>query len=671
MTGTLLDELKSWRDQAITAGTVKAGVIKDAYLSQIVRSNRRTEDEIARMLPPTARPMAASIVAVLGGGEAAAASEPQEPVAEVASAAKPVKAPGRAKRSGATLAAAAPAAPLAGLLELGQEDFCEYDYGMSEYAPTEVRIRASKDTQTYSWEAFEVSAGEVAVYRVITNENSAAYKPEAGTLIAATEGTTAVDSAPVVSAVRHVQVWCHVGSDVRDATANQPIVIAQGHLISGVTDFVITEEEGAVIGQWSAWPGVSAVRVSRIPLDGPRGTDAQHQIAIGHPNLTGFVDRDAERGRPYLYRAVCEVVVDGVTRLSKPEQDEVVLSVVLEPVADLRVSAHSTEGEPSFNLEWTSPAAGRVVLFRTESAPKPGIGDAALTAAALAAGGLPESAELKYPAIAMTATTTGMQRVPVPREWSRAYFTPVTVLGDVVHVGTTVSATKPIPAARNVRLIERCFTQILTFAWPDGAASVLVFIGLPQLEVEQVIAQQPTAEVYRAAYERNGGLQLPNRLPSGCVVHVVPVAYAGGQRIMGTPSSVTYPGLVRIWYNLAFNGDQDNPATMVAVSVAPEVDNPNSPPFVLVHNPHRLPLSFDDGVPLTVRGPGDTGPGGKLLHPRRLAAADKDVAWTASVAGLSGYLRLFIQVNPQHARTVALIDPSIDLLRLAPPAVHG
>ncbi|EGD25335.1 hypothetical protein [Prescottella equi] len=639
--------LRELRQRQIDAGLLEVGVLKDAHLHQIIRADRRAAADIERMLPRTAKSLAADIAAVMVTHASVAAESDAVP----------------------TTPAAATAARTDSvsdeLLELGADDFCEFEHDASDLVPGPLAItRQPGGGHRIEWEPGMAPAGPTVLYRVVANEGHRAYKPEAGRLVGVTQGLRVVDTAPPASAVRYVQVWCHAGTDIRDAAQRQPVLIAEGQILSPVVDVLVQEDDGTVIGQWSAWPGTSRVRVLRIPLDGLATADAdtRHRILATEPNIGGFVDTAAERGRRYLYRAIGEVEVDGRTLLSPPAEAEVAVSVVLEAVTDLAVHTHGAGADTRFDLEWTAPTAGTVRMYRTEAAPKPGLGYEALAEAALeVSGGLPASARLVHPVVPGADGVRRMTNVSWPRGWVRAYFTPVTVLDDKVQVGTTVAATRPLPAVCDVRIIERNSEQVLTFPWPAGAALVSVHLSQREVPAHQVVDQRPEAEISRSLYERDGGLHLPKPLPAhGCSVHVVPVAYTAGERIVGVPTTVDYPGLLRIWYDVTAQAG----GTAVAIRLASEVETNTAPPFMLVHNESRLPLSKRDGHPLEVRSshvPQESA--ARSFHPQRLGGVN-DESWIADVSNLTGYIRVFADVDPEKGKLIALLDPRIDRIRL-------
>ena len=648
MSGQVLDALLQWRSGAIAADQLQIGVIKDAHLTQIARSNRRTSTEIESMLPRTAKPMAghiANVIAGLDNNSSDSAAPSSAPTTE------PV-----------TAAPVVPQTPvIANLLELSSDDFCEFDYSIDVDNGIKLAAKKSQGGYRFEWEPHPVGSGQVVIYRVVSNEENRAYKPEAGELLGATTDVSLTDLRPPSSAVRFVQVWCHVGRTIADAASEQPTLIGTAQIISPVVDLAISEDEGTVIGRWDTWPGVKVVRVMRMALAGGPGTGGQVRLHPDDDNLGGFVDSTAERGQRYLYRAICEVPVDGGTELSPPVEEVVQVSVILSPVLDLSVETYGDAEEPRFDLRWSSPPVGKVVIYRTESGPKPGIEESVLAEGALeASGGLPTDARLIHPIKGAQTGNCVMAEVSWPRGWTRAYFTPVTTLDNSVQVGKTVSATRPLGAVRHLRLVERCAEQLLTFAWPEGAAAIEVYVSTRDMDSESALAQPAGHEISRNRYERDGGLHFPTQLPAiGCSVHVVPVSYTAGAKVLGAPTVVDYPGLLRVQYDIV----GPNSGSTVDITLAPERDTHGSPPFMLVYNANRLPLSSMDGTAVDVWAAGADGNGrSKQFQPNQLSRADRGATWSADVRGLYGYIRLFADLHPSHRSTFALIDPAVEKL---------
>src|SRR5690606_10098000 len=118
------------------------------------------------------------------------------------------------------------------------------------------------------------------------------------------------------------------------------------------------------------------------------------------------------------------------------------------------------------------------------------------------------------------------------------------------------------------------------------AASVSVYVSASEVPAEHAVEQRPVAEISRSQYERDGGLHLADQLPEqGCAVHVVAIAYTAGERIVGQPASVVYPGLLRIQYTVE---PRHTPGGLVlAIRLASQFELPSAPPFVVIHNRTR------------------------------------------------------------------------------------
>ncbi|ORB33181.1 hypothetical protein BST40_26805, partial [Mycobacterium persicum] len=94
-----------------------------------------------------------------------------------------------------------------------------------------------------------------------------------------------------------------------------------------------------------------------------------------------------------------------------------------------------------------------------------------------------------------------------------------------------------------------------------------------------------------------------------------------------------------------------------------------SPPFVLVNNAQRIPLSITDGDPLDVAPLGDQGavaarPAKQFKWPA-LRSDGASQVFVGDVRGRQGWIRLFADVgDPKRLQRLALLDPPVDALRL-------
>ncbi|MGU3291488.1 hypothetical protein [Williamsia sp. M5A3_1d] len=667
-----MDALKAWRREGIDSARRELGSLKESFLVPIARLGLTEADEIREKLPPSAQPLAEEIASVMrafvGSGQSAPTLVPDEPLSadpsltpQPAPAPAPPAATDRADRSHSTPDALGDSG-----VGLSPDDFAEFDFTTSPETVHSIRVRAGGAATAVSWPQAQTAAGQVAVYRLVFSDDYPPYAPERADFVTATTKCSASFSIPFTSAVRHLQVWVNIGSDTADAVAEQPVLQANQPIVAPVTEITIREDEGRVIGEWSVFPGVSAVQVYRIPIERAAfgGDDPQYRIRSADANLGGFVDTGAERGRRYLYRMRAEVEIDGTTTLSAPAQADVEVKAVLEPVTDLSVASPNDHEDLSFDLTWTAPAAGKVVIFRTTGGPNAGSDSTAIPEGSLALAGLSPEDKLAHPIVAGADSVSAMRDVPWPREWNRAYFTAVTVLAGQARVGSTVSKTRT-GRLQDARVVERVHKQIVTFEWPDGAASVLVYVAPRGHSAEAGVSGHPI-EVTSGVYERFGGLHLPSPLPNGgCALHLVPVAFSNARRVLGTPITLDYPGLLRVSYDIEAIRKRGKDSGHAVVRIAAEVAVDGSPPFVLVHNLDRLPLSAFDGSALSVT-PLDRPdvPAMRQFSPRRLTTTFDGEQYKVDLQGLTGFVRLFAQLPAERLRTFALLDPPMAKLSL-------
>ena len=236
---------------------------------------------------------------------------------------------------------------------------------------------------------------------------------------------------------------------------------------------LIREDNGQVIGQWNVPSAVSEVFIYRIPAEEAGREGLQHRILTGSDNRGGFVDTEALRGQRYIYRVRCAVTVDGVMRLSEATEATVEVSAVLAPVPDLSMGAHSPDGSV-FELTWTPPPAGRVVIYRSQTAPSAGAETVELPEAALEQIGLGPELRLTQP-VSQRHDEQGRPRavmsgVSWPGSWSRAYFTPVTLLAGRALLGQdpVVGAHRDHPRRRSGRILQQAGADLRLARWCGG-----------------------------------------------------------------------------------------------------------------------------------------------------------------------------------------------------------
>lgn len=689
------EALRSWRAAQLARNREGVSALKEFKLRGIARMTSLSRDQVRSMLSAGEAQFADEIGDVLDGvgqpaGSAAAVDEavpaPVTPPAREPER-EPVAAPAEPRIFEAASPSPRPAgsdSTAAGPVEAS--GFAPYALIPAGNATVQLAGVQTPDLSfAFSWAAFAGAPGEtpqnVTIYRVVSSDEFAPYTPDLADVVGATTQLTLRDERPFTTAVRHVQVWANGGADEASARAAQPALHATGAFVAQPRDIEIREDEGRVIGQWTVWPGTSRVLVYRVPVSrAAHGlSNPQYQIMTESTNLGGFVDTQAERGARYLYAIVAEAAVDGVTQQSLPTPRDVLVSDVLEPVRDLRIEAHGGDDDRRFDLAWTAPAGGQVVVYRTEQPPQPGADREPLPEGSLVQTLLADGDRLAHPIEVGEEGARGMTDVPWPRTWTRAYFTPVTLLGGQAFVGTTVSHAGP-RSIKAAKIVERVTKQILTFAWPEGAASVQIYGSAPGRSAVDAIAQSRALEVSLEQYKQAGGFTFPSPLPTkGYDVHLVPVAFHNGNSVQGAPTTVSYPGLTRLRYDLEVNRNIMRQVTGVTFSVHAVSESVDRPVVcVLVHNPERFPLSMSDGVALTVAA---EELGGMPVRRAQLPNVQRDApgiawrtpsdTWKAESGGATGYVRLFVEVPADALGSVALLDPAASSLRVGKAGRFG
>jgi hypothetical protein len=174
-------------------------------------------------------------------------------------------------------------------------------------------------------------------------------------------------------------------------------------------------------------------------------------------------------------------------------------------------------------------------------------------------------------------------------------------------------------------------------------------------------------EIAMADYKKYGGMRFAGNLPQyGCAIHLVPVAFSGGRRVLGVPATIEYGGLLRLRYHVEISRDRNGLPQTAAVSVQADENTNGAPPFVLVNNPGQIPLSINDGTAVNMSRADRQGqPTCEEFHCSTLTTTGGEV-WVGDVRGLQGWVRLFANLPPERLRMLALLDPPVENLRLTP-----
>jgi hypothetical protein len=701
----VLDALLAWwrSGQANDPGLRK---LKEHQLRSIVTTGSRTEAEVRRHLPTPLATYARRIAEVITRGTAPAAvpppttppttpptapptppptvpqpsPRPTTPQPPTQPSAQPSPRPSSPPPGATPAAAPQPSAPAGATPDPDEElsglRYADYEYLRDHPEPAPVRRRSTPTGTVLSWPEYSAEPDRATVlYRVVSlDDDWAPGTPQEADLLVVTEDLRCVDERPFTAPVRHVQVWVHAGRDRESAAATEPVLHASCVVVARVSDARVREDGRSVVGQWRVPSGVASVEVLRVPRERARRdghSGPEYRLTPLRPFINGFVDDGAERGRRYVYEMSVEVEVEGVRHRSDPVKVEVAISAVLAPVTDLRIEDNPDDASV-VDLVWTSPAAGDVRIFRSKQPPAAGVTERTLPVADLPAARLTDDADVARPVDVHPDGTSRMVGVPWLDGWTSAYLTPVTILGGRAVVGPSTHAYRLI-AVEHAEIVERTHTQIVTFAWPDGADAVLAYLGGPQETADEAVRRGRPEEISRAQYVARGGMYFRTRLaPGGCSVHLVPVAHSAGERITGPATSLSYPGLLQMAYEVHTERDKAQRAVALRVWIRAEQDVPQQYVFALVHRPDRLPLHEHDGHPLPMTPQGDPRavPGYHFRPSGVEARFARDVFWITSAEGLVGFVRLFVSLPAATRSTVALFDPPIDQLWIAPPQVR-
>lgn len=717
------DALCVWRSRQEAAGRPGIDAVKDVYLLQIARGDDLSSAQaITQRLPRSLAPFADEIAAVVTGAWSGRQArrhrtravhhhapeskrthlsggrlETQAPVARNQVAADPetlttvaantatpevsIPVAGAANGDPSVAADSAEVATTVdqsrppsveaidfGAIDFGAIDleaFTPFDFSQPAAEPGTLRATIAPTGTSLTWTAFETHQ-PIVIYRVVSRDDGPPWSPDEADVALVTEQTSGLDPRPPGSAVRHFQVWANAGASRQAAQQAQPTLVAGVSLVSPVIDLVIREEDGAVIGQWSVWDGVSNVQILRIPIAKAAHSagNSVYRILEFDVNLGGFVDREADRGRQYLYQVYTEAIVDDVIKLSSPINVPIKVSAALERVGDLAVHQFRHGGDRLFDVSWTAPPAGKVVVFRSEGGPAPGSTTAEIGESALTQTGLNMDSSLARPINPIGDGRVGMSSVPWPRAWNRAFFTPVTILEGRAVLGTTIAATDT-DTITDAKITERVDRQVVTFSWPAGASSVLMFTGPIGGDAAAAVTGRPV-EITREDWEKLGGLHLRDTLPSvGCTIHLVPVAFDDGRRVNGEPCSVKYPFLVRMYYRIDIKRNllRKPVSALISLVAADPIAVPTA--FVLVHHQTRLPLDIDDGELLRVSLDGEPGAqlSNRIVLDHMITEPDGN-RWRAELSKRGGFIRLFVDIDAARLSRWALIDPPIGELCL-------
>jgi hypothetical protein len=607
-------------------------------------------------------------------------------LAEAAAAAEGMTSPQIAANDGAGTPQAAPPTspappPAPGFAQPGAVDadlsslrFAAYTGTVPPGEIAAVQIARTPDgTHVLTWPA----GSGAYVDRVIRGDQHPPYTPDGASLVGLSDGVVLEDSEPFQHALRHYQVWRHSGATLAEAAMAQPVIVAMGLVVAPPRGIEIGVDSGAVVtATWEAEAGTAAIAVYRVPVEQAFGAgfgNRQYRILADRPLRGGFSDGDAQPGKRYIYQLIAEAAVNGEVHTSAPVVREIHVPESHEPVGDLAFALRETAASAWFDLAWTDPPGGRVVIYRTTALPAAGYDLGAIAATALPAAGLPAEARLNHPVDREGGKAT-MHNVPWPREWAKAFFTPVVELGESAYLGNTITGIR-VPPVQRMKLIERVEQKLITFDFPDGANEVRVYVGPRDADPAGVTAGPSIAAISRAEYEAFGSLQLTRQhLPQPCDIHLVAFGSHGTETVRSAPATISYTPVLVVDYRVTFGIGLTVSARRPKVTIQSERDLQLDPGIGLVlgYHPDRLPLTVSDAtahVALVRDVEEATTAVQRILVQRLSTSGHSEPGWKAdpgswsSIASSGGYVRLFVD-DPRYQPYVALLDPAVGALRV-------
>lgn len=673
---TLYDVLASWRD----AEPPLAKGLTDRQLRMLSRGGQRTPEQIASMYPTLSGDyalQAAELIRKLVPGVAA----PEQAGDERSSPAPPSAGSQQGSTSEDVLPSTgavhvvptlAPVPPVGDGIDMS--GVVAFDYSAQE-APFDASVSTTREGDTrLTWPAHD----EACFYRVVSRDGEyAPISPDEAMHHIATEGVIATDILERQHGIRHYQVWRHVGPTIEAAKLNQPVLHAKKASPTPVREVSVVEDSGTIIGKWKTLAGIQQVHVYRVPASEPTPgvSDPRFRILESDPNLYGFIDKSAQRGVSYRYHFVTEVVVNGVSKLSAPYTVEVTPSITLTAVSDLDIRLHDSAARAYFDLAWTNPAGGEVVIYRTDTPPAAGIDRSSISVDSLDHAGLGMQHRLVHP-VTSDGITSYIRGVSWPEDWTRAYFTPVVLHDGRAQVGRTVTGVRVGPA-KNPTLTDRFHRQVLSFGWPKGATRVHVYQTAPGGDVHtanQAGLLETVDSLER--YRESGGVSFPRgkigTVAGACDIHVVGVAFEDGQAYESAPVAVGYTPVVPLRYSLNRSYSLFKKFNGLTVDLhAPEMDISTTVHVTLISNRERLPLTPDDGDQIPLRYDFDDGASwqnalavGPIQRSSPLPTTLRaDLRAFQQITMGTGYVRLFILHQPDQM-SIALLDPPVRSLML-------
>lgn len=490
----------------------------------------------------------------------------------------------------------------------------------------------------------------VAYFRTFAGRSGKVPRLFEGREINRADQPGATDDEPLIEGRRHYAVWAYLGSNAGAARAAIPVLWARGVVLQPVTEVKVSVNGDDVFGTWQTGPGIERVEVYRIPgrHDIPAHEVPESFRLIGlrdEDTLQGFEDRDLSAG-DYEYRFYAFATVDGAPTRSAPVIERRKVTVPVPQVTDLEVL--EDDSDSSLSISWTPLADDivRVQIHLSGDEVPSGISGRELDVDGLERNGFSDSTRLDAP----PALVDGRAQIMVdwPAHLDRVHLTAVTQLGDKYRVGATVTCTTAREIT-HVDLRERVDEQYLTFSWPSGAGFVQVRQRPAGVMDDDPHTWPEVKRITREDHERYGGLHIGPLPGEGCTLALAGISYQSRVANIANPILVTYPGLTRLFYDIADEVATRGRIRKTQVSLGHQVlvraSSAVDVPVVLVRHPARLPLHHRDGD--------------RLMDGRLQSGAGQTVVmWGGlQVEQIRGYVRFFVDLPDAEQSRYAVLDP--------------
>lgn len=495
----------------------------------------------------------------------------------------------------------------------------------------------------------------VTLYRVVESaSNWPSGAPELGSLVGVTTATSGTAEIHPSGPVTYLAVWVNQGDSLLDATRSQPRLVGVAQVVWPPSGLTVQVTANRTVVALLSTPEGSRVEVQRFRKGATVSYDINRELDRELVSVTGFRDLNPPMGEDIVYAAFCVAeLADGTSMVSRPVTAE---AHVIPELQQIKVSvARSTSTPGTFDISWLAPRHGRVVLFATPERPPHGLEDVPRTREIVEGQGLTPEFRIVSPPTDLGGLMT-ITGYAVDPGWVRAHFVAVHWVSDEsVWVGPAVSMVTP-HAPTHATIVERVDSEIITFSWPEGVTVVQAYQG-PRGQGVDPAGSEPIAQLTRDEYITMGGMRITRTLPSnGCAIHLYGVVYLDGMPMYSEATSLDYPGITRLQYQVVPYGPTSSPAQAgtrpASYRIYAQVDDDlHDTPLAIVGQLGRLPLHPQDGR--------------LLAQPVvSLRAGIHTFVGELPAGPTLAFVRLFVNLPPADCGAVAVLDPPVGTLEV-------